>query len=142
LIQLDLFKKFLEHFQKHFYYHTGVHSDHLIKPKQQNQIMRAIINLTETMLNKSIIDANKTVRDFAKAKFEFDYDTVEAGTKEQISAKYVDDNSEATVSFYTAKTRGDKRISISGLKKKAEAGQVVSLSSFHGEFIKIKINNA
>ncbi len=104
--------------------------------------MRAIIKLTETMLNKSIIDANKTVREFAKSKFEFDYAAAEAGHKEQISAKYVGDGSEATVSFYKAKGRGDNRISISGLKKRAKAGQYVSLSSFHGEFIKIKIKDA
>ena len=105
--------------------------------------MRAIISLTETMLNKSIIDANKTVKEFAKKRFNFDYSEVEAGTKIKIPAKYVGEkDSEATVSFYTAKSRGDKRISISGLRKKAKAGQVVSLTSFHNEFIKIQINDA
>ena len=104
--------------------------------------MRAIIKLTETMLNKSIIDANKTVREFAKTKFEFDYKSAQAGQKEKISAKYVEDGKEATVSFYKAKGRGDNRISISGLRKKAKAGQIVSLSSFHGEFIKIEIKDA
>ena len=40
--------------------------------------MKATINLTDTMLNKSIIDANKSVCELAK-EFSFDYSEHEAG---------------------------------------------------------------
>ena len=42
--------------------------------------MKATINVTDTMLNKSIIDANKSVCELAK-EFSFDYSEHEAGDK-------------------------------------------------------------
>ncbi len=47
--------------------------------------MKATINLTDTMLNKSIIDANKSVCELAK-EFSFDYSEQEAGDKNAVSA--------------------------------------------------------
>jgi len=99
--------------------------------------MKAKINITETMLNKSIIDANKSVCELAK-KFDFDYSEAECGTKHLVSGKYPD-GTEAKVTFYKAKTRGDKRISITKLKHQTQAGDVVTLKGFRGA-IKILIN--
>jgi hypothetical protein len=42
--------------------------------------MKATINITDTMLKKSIIDANKSVCELAK-EFSFDYSEHEAGDK-------------------------------------------------------------
>ena len=72
---------------------------------------KATIQLTETMLNKSIIDANKTVCDFAE-QFDFKYNEVDAGERFELVGKYKD-NTKCKVSFYKSKGRGDKRISTS-----------------------------
>ncbi|MCP3682048.1 MAG: hypothetical protein GY861_05095 [bacterium] len=99
--------------------------------------MKAQINITDTMLNKSIIDANKSVCELAK-KFSFDYSEAECGQKHLVLGKYPD-GTEAKVTFYKAKTRGDKRISITKLKHHTQAGDVVTLKGFRGA-IKILIN--
>ena len=85
----------------------------------------AKINLTDTMLNKSIIDANKSVCEFAKT-YLFDYNEAESGERTVVAASYPD-GTDARVTFYRAKTRGDKRISITKLKKFAEAGDTITL---------------
>jgi hypothetical protein len=51
--------------------------------------MKATINITDTMLNKSIIDANKSVCELAK-QFSFDYSEAESGAKHLVSGKYPD----------------------------------------------------
>ena len=83
----------------------------------------ALINVTDTMLKKSIIDANKSVCEFAKT-FSFDYNEAECGDRKPFKASYPD-GTPAKVTFYRAKTRGDKRISITKLKKYAKAGDKV-----------------
>jgi len=98
--------------------------------------MKATINITDTMLNKSIIDANKSVCELAK-QFSFDYSEAECGEKYPVSGKYPDGTE---VTFYKAKTRGDKRISITKLKHQAQAGDVVTLQKNRGK-IKILIND-
>ncbi len=100
--------------------------------------MKATINLTDTMLNKSIIDANKSVCELAK-EFSFDYSEHEAGDKNMVSCRYPD-GTIGKVTFYKAKTRGDKRVSITKLKKYAQAGDVVTLKQSK-EAIEILIND-
>ena len=100
-------------------------------------IMKATINITDTMLKKSIIDANKSVCDLAK-EFSFDYSEADCGQRHPIVGKYPD-GTEAKVTFYKAKTRGDKRVSITKLKRQAEVGDVVTLKRSKG-IIKILIN--
>jgi hypothetical protein len=110
----------------------------LLANNNRNNNMKATINITDTMLNKSIIDANKSVCELAK-QFSFDYSEEESGAKHLVSGKYPD-GTEAKVTFYKAKTRGDKRISITKLKHQAEAGDVVTLQKNRGK-IKILIND-
>ena len=99
----------------------------------------ALINITDTMLKKSIIDANRSVCQFAKT-FSFDYNEAECGDRQPFKASYPD-GTPAKVTFYRAKTRGDKRISITKLKKYAKAGDNVTLvNTDDGERIKILIN--
>ena len=99
----------------------------------------ALISLTDTMLKKSIIDANKSVCEFAKT-FSFDYKEAQCGDRKPLAASYPD-GTPAKVTFYRAKTRGDKRISITKLKKFARAGDNVTLlNTDDGERIKILIN--
>lgn len=99
----------------------------------------AIIRLTRTMLEKSIIDANKTVRDFAK-DLGYDYEAAEFGSNFKQKCLYFTRNFEvikedskwdfevSQITFYRAKTRGDKRVSIKGLNKNCKAGDVLTIS--------------
>ena len=91
-------------------------------------MMEAKIKLTKTMLNKSIIDANKTVQQFLDyvTELENTYDTLASGESMTVGALYEND-SPTFVNFYKAKGRGDKRISIQNLRKFAEEGDTIKL---------------
>ena len=84
------------------------------------------LRLTNTMLNKSIIDANTSIRRFAKL-FGIDFDTMKNGEKHKLMAYYEDDTV-CTISFYKTVNRGDRRLSISGIKKKAEINDLIAFN--------------
>ena len=84
-----------------------------------------VIKLTPTMLNKHIIDANKSVIELAES-VGINYRDLKAGEKKTIDGCF-DNSKPCKVSFYKTKTRGDKRFSISGLKKEAAAGDTVAI---------------
>ena len=90
--------------------------------------MEAKIKLTKTMLNKSIIDANKSVQQFLDyvTELENTYDTFASGESMTVRAFYEND-SPTFDNFYKAKGRGDKRISIQNLRKFAEEGDTIKL---------------
>ena len=101
----------------------------------------ARIKLTNTMLNKSIIDANKTVQSFLLEDFGMDYNekfftnqyfNTEKNKWERnkyiVVGEYID-GEEANIIFYRSGKRGDKRISIQKLKQYADAGNEVRLIS-------------
>ena len=103
--------------------------------------MEAKIKLTKTMLDKSIIDANKSVREFLDNDFGMSYDDpfftqewydIEAERTMRnaffVVGEYID-GTEANIKFYRSAKRGDKRISIQKLKQYADAGDIVRLSS-------------
>ena len=103
--------------------------------------MAAKIKLTKTMLDKSIIDANKTVQIFLYEDFGMDYndkfftehyynyDTDKFERKRFfVMGEYID-GEEAKITFYRSGKRGDKRISIQKLRQYADAGDEVRLSS-------------
>ena len=101
----------------------------------------ARIKLTNTMLDKSIIDANKTVQSFLLEDFGMDYadkfftepvfnfkkDKWERN-KFTITGEYID-GTEANITFYRSGKRGDRRISIQKLRQYADAGNEVRLIS-------------
>ena len=98
--------------------------------------MEAKIKLTKTMLNKSIIDANKSVQDFLYANWQMEHDEwseiKENGydyLKPQgkivfFKVAFVDSDIETEIRFYKTK-RGDKRISIKNIKKYADVGDTI-----------------
>jgi len=97
--------------------------------------MEAKIKLTKTMLDKSIIDANKSVREFLEQELDYTYDKLEADVSDGkyyhnywCNALYEDDTP-TIVTFYKSRTRGDRRISIKNLRKFAEEGDTVKLRS-------------
>lgn len=83
------------------------------------------LNLTKTMLDKAIIDANASIRQLARL-FGVDYDELQAGERVQVPS-ILEDKTEATVTFYKT-ARGDRRISIQKIKKIASEGDTLSLT--------------
>jgi len=92
--------------------------------------MTANITLTQRMLNKSEINANKTIQQFLLDDFGLSYtdDFFLVGQKYTVLGEYTD-GEVVHVNFFRRSGRGDKMISIQKLKKYAEAGDRVNLSS-------------
>ena len=95
-----------------------------------------MIKLTETMLNKYIIDANESVVD--SLRFWVDFGGLKHGQKKCISAR-VKNGGNTVVCCYLANRRGDRRISIKGLRKQAEAGDSVVFSQDFNNFLTVSI---
>ena len=104
-------------------------------------MVEAKIKLTKTMLDKSIIDANKTVCEFLDHDFGMNYndrffteewyDTEKERTMRNafvVVGEYAD-GTEGDIKFYRSAKLGDKRISIQRLKQYAEVGDEVILTS-------------
>ena len=104
-------------------------------------MVEAKIKLTKTMLDKSIIDANKTVRELLDNDFGMSYDDpfftrewydAEAERSQRnafiVIGEYAD-GTEANIKFYRSVKRGDRRISIQKLKQYAEVGDTIILTS-------------
>ena len=85
----------------------------------------AKLTLTKTMLEKAIIDANASVRQFGRL-FGVVYEDMAAGNRVQLDAEFLD-GSRTTLSFYKTRNRGDRRFSIRGIKKQAEIGDTIAL---------------
>jgi len=89
--------------------------------------MEAQIKLTKTMLDKAIIDANNSVREFVKT-FGVDFTKMKSGDRATLEAKFVD-GTETVINLYrTNNARGDRRISIKGIKSEAEVGSMITIS--------------
>ena len=90
--------------------------------------MKARIKITQRMLNKSIIDANKSVVKFFREHLpELGYDFIGNGAKNVLLAHY-DDGHEYTstqIRLYR-RPRGDKLLSVEGLTRRANAGNVMT----------------
>ena len=91
----------------------------------------ATIDLTFTMLDKCIIDANATVRRFAFANG-IDFTQLEKGGENgvTIEARHFG-GEECKIKFYLTK-RGDRRVSISKLKSIAGSGDTVAITMLDG----------
>tara|TARA_Y100001938_G_C8023366_1_gene396604 strand:- start:437 stop:832 length:396 start_codon:yes stop_codon:yes gene_type:complete len=88
----------------------------------------AQIRLSKTMLDKSIIDANKSVRNLA-LNFGIDFDKMKNGDKYEVLARFDDTNQESVVRFYKTINRGDRRVSIKSIKQYASIGDLIALSA-------------
>lgn len=86
----------------------------------------AKIKLTRTMLEKHIIDANETVRAFALL-VGVDYDKLKPGERVTVPAEFKDGTG-TSITFYRANKRGDRRVSIKGLKGNSAAGDTVLIT--------------
>ena len=90
----------------------------------------AYITLTQRMLSKSEINANKTVQQFLLEDFGMDYTDkfFENRNKLTVIGEYID-GEEVNVNFFRRSGRGDKMISIQKLGQYADAGDKVRLLS-------------
>ena len=89
--------------------------------------MIAKITITKRMLDKSILDANKSVVQFVKEHLPINYDDIGNGEKIPIEAIY-SDGSISELRLYR-RPRGDRLLSIKGLKSRAAAGDIVQISA-------------
>jgi len=95
------------------------------------------IKLTKTMLEKSIIDANGSVRQLSKELLGIDYAKMKCGEKHKVDAviwlripfdSWSNREVESEVRFYRANNaRGDRRISIKNIRKHFEVGDTLIL---------------
>jgi hypothetical protein len=97
---------------------------------------------TQTGLEKSIMDATEEVRTYLNATGAHNYDTQAQGQghKKQIATKLVSEGEvvDTTTSLYRPQTKkGDPRIWISGLKKHANAGDLIALGYANGTLVAI-----
>ena len=99
-----------------------------------------VIKITKTMLDKSIIDANKSVVDFALRELGIDYAKMGCGEKHTIDAVFdvsfflKDIYKETEIRFYRVNNpRGDKRVSIKDLKVYFDVGDTITLLSKDGK---------
>ena len=92
--------------------------------------MDAKIKLTERMLEKSEINANKTVKQFLLDDFGMEYTDpfFKVGNKLTVFGEYID-GEEVHVNFFRRSGRGDTMLSIQKLKQYADAGNEVRLIS-------------
>jgi len=92
--------------------------------------MEAKIKVTQRMLNKSIMDANKSVVAFAKEHLPVNYTDINNGERCVFKALLIDKDENITPSALRMyrRPRGDKLLSIMGLttKAKAKAGDIVT----------------
>ena len=87
---------------------------------------KGVLKITKTMLDKSIIDANQSIRQLARL-FGVYYDDMQP--MERVRIPYISSEStseSSTVTFYKT-ARGDRRISIQKIKEIAGEGDTLSL---------------
>jgi len=95
-------------------------------------MVEATIKLTKTMLDKSIIDANKTVQQFLDKHWEdgvdnLGYDAIDPkGFVIFCNVRFDDSELETEIRFYKT-NRGDRRLSIKNIKKYADVGDTISI---------------
>ena len=100
--------------------------------RKENRIIESLspdigtLRLTKTMLDKHIIDANASIRKLALL-LGHDMESMTNGDKVTIEGQY-DDGTPCRVNLYRTVMRSDRRVSISGIKKQAIAGDLLALS--------------
>jgi len=111
----------------------------IIQALREYSPLIATIKLTKTMIDKHIIDANASVRKFSRL-YDVDYDTMTNGDKVSIDAQY-EDGTPCKVNFYRTQSRSDRRVSISGIKKQAIAGDTVAITLINNNTIIINVTH-
>lgn len=96
---------------------------------------KGVINVTQRMINKCIIDANKTVIDWVKSELPISYDNLIAGEKVAYDAIF-QDGSLSKLRIYKRQHKRRKRpdclLSIKGLRQQCLAGDRIELTAPQG----------
>ena len=96
--------------------------------------MKAQIKLTRTMLEKAIIDANSSVREFA-CLVGVDFADMVSGDRHQLAAFFADGNETVINLYRTNNARADRRISIKGIKKQFKAGDTLIIEFINNQIL-------
>lgn len=96
--------------------------------------MKAQIKLTRTMLDKAIIDANTSVREFAISQ-SVDFADMVSGDRHQLAAFFADGNETVINLYRTNNARADRRISIKGIKKQFKAGDTLTIEFINNQIL-------
>lgn len=102
----------------------------------------ALIRMSKTMLDKSIIDASDAIRIVMRESGIVDYDDIAQGGKAMKRAIILSDGeaAEEDVSYYRPKTKsGDPRFWIYKFKRHVSAGVLVYFTVFNGNLIAIPL---
>ncbi len=98
---------------------------------RQHSLKYVLIKPTKTALEKSIMDATASVRDFFQINEIHDYHRQENGpenkVKKEIEFIFENSTQNEQLSLYRATNRGDARLSISNLKSYAHADDTLAL---------------
>lgn len=111
-----------------------------------NEREYTVIRLTDTMLSKSIIDANVFVQDVLKKYGLMDYQSLKNGEKKKLDVMlYIgEEKFETKMSCYRANTRGDERFWIYGrqFKESFHSGDLmyISVDSSSSRVININVS--
>ena len=98
------------------------------QPRRKRPQMQAVINLKQRMLNKSIIDANASVRKFLAEETVVSYDDIPVGGQNGVLIPAVfPDGTETKIKFYR-RPRGDRQLWIKKLGNHAKDGDTVTIS--------------
>jgi SH3-like domain-containing protein len=98
----------------------------------------ATICITKTMLDKAIIDANKSVRELMEA-VGYPYGAMASGDRHALPACW-EDGSETIINLYrTANARADRRISIKGIKAHVEIGNLLLIEIDNSNLITLRV---
>jgi len=96
---------------------------------------KGVINVTQRMIDKCIIDANKTVIDWVKSELPISYDNLIAGEKMAYDAIF-QDGSLSKLRIYKRQHKRRKRpdclLSIKGLRQQCLAGDRIELTAPQG----------
>ena len=86
------------------------------------------LKCSPTVLNKGNPDANLSIRKFALL-FGVDYNELPFGGDKgiKIKGRFQETQKETTINFYRTKSRGDYRISISGLEQHARPWDIIAM---------------
>ena len=96
--------------------------------------MKASIKLTRTMLDKAIIDANTSVREFSLSQ-NVDFADMVSGDRHQLAA-FFSDGTETVINLYrTNNARADRRISIKDIKKHFKAGDTLTIEFINNQIL-------
>lgn len=115
-----------------------------LKLLQEKGILFTTIIPTQTGLNKSIMDATHSVREFLRENNIHNYETQQNGpeNKVKLPAKYIleDNDRDLEISLYRANKRGDERIWFSGLNDIANPNDTIAIIFKDGTIYLIDIN--